>query len=298
MMMDSINRFRVVTAVLGIWISSTSCSSLKSSSLSEDKDAKTSFYQNEIKPLSSKPCFEGAYYRKVVSSEDVWRGINGRVVLPELQFDKNRINPKKPEQYLDNPSVYLGGSMGGQETDIGLSWEIIKDEKGVVSSQRKAFRPFLRRTGHASGQEAVFVNAPAISQYYWYPGEEVYMSVKIIADGKLRFVIEGAGKRFEQDFDCDGYSLKGHAEFKRVNAIDQVANEGKPAQASGTRILNSQWKATNLYRDFGGEIREVPFHSGRYTSMACPAKSNFQLTASVKELAIGAENISISGNGF
>lgn len=293
------NPLYIATALLGLCLVSVSCSQSVTEQFTRTADREqTSFFKNENRPAQTKRCFEGAYYRKVVSSEDVWRGINGRVVLPELQFDEARINPRKPKQYLDNPSVYLGGSMGGQETDIGLSWEIVKDENGVVSAERKAFRPFLRRTDHASGQAAVFVNAPAESRYYWYPGEEVYMSVKIISEKKIRFVVEGAGKRFEQDFDCNGYSLTGQAEFKRVNAIDQVANEGKPAQASGTRILNSTWKTTNLYRDVDGKITEVPFHNGRYTSMACPSPSNFQLLATTEQLAIGAETISISGNGF
>lgn len=46
------------------------------------------FFQNEIKPVRHKSCFDGAYYRKLVSSVDVWRGISGRVVLPELHFDE------------------------------------------------------------------------------------------------------------------------------------------------------------------------------------------------------------------
>lgn len=257
-----------------------------------------SFFRNEIKPVPQKPCFEGAYYRKLVSSSDLWRGISGRVVLPELHFDEQRINPKKPKQYLDNPSVYLGGSMGDQETDIGLAWEIVKDEKGLVSADRKAFRPFLRRTEHVSGQHAVFENAPAESKYYWYPGEEVYMSVQIISEKRIRFIVEGAGKKFERDFDCDGYSLSGFAEFKRVNAIDQVANEGHPVKLTQTRVLHAQWKGTNLYREINGEVKEVPFHSGRYTAMACPAASNFQIKASAEDLASGAEEISISGKGF
>lgn len=87
-----------------------------------------------------RPCFQGAYYRKAVSSKDVWLGIGGTVVLPEIIFDENRKNPAKPGQYLDNPSVYLGGNMGGQETDIGLTWEVVK-ENGVVSPGKKSFSP-------------------------------------------------------------------------------------------------------------------------------------------------------------
>lgn len=52
----------------------------------------------------------------------------------------------------------------------------------------------------------------------------------------MKFIVEGAGKRFETDYECAGYKQGNIGEFKRVNAIDQVANEGKPAQATGTIV--------------------------------------------------------------
>lgn len=253
---------------------------------------------NEILPVAQKPCFEGAYYRKLVSSHDYWRGIEGTVVLPRIEFDQQRANPKKPGQYLDNPSIYLGGSMGNQETDIGMAWEVIKEDNGQVSKERKAFRPFLRRTGHESGQLAVFENAPAQKAYYWYPGEEIKMSLVLVADKKVRFVVEGAGKKFEREFDCDGYLLKDVGEFKRVNAIDQVGNEGKPVQATKTKVLNAEWKATNLYRLMDGKLTVVPFKKTRYTEMMCPAVKYFEVKASKAQVAAGAESLTISGAGY
>lgn len=279
----------------------SSCSKYNKQSILEasNSNKEITFYPDEVKPDASKPCFQGAYYRKLVSSHDKWVGLNGTVVLPEIHFDQNRKHPNKPKQFLDNPSIYLGGNMSGQETDIGLAWEVIRDEKGVVSEERKAYRPFLRRTDYvATGQKAVFENAPAQSQYYWYPGEEVHMSVKVIANGKIRFIVEGAGKKFERDFDCDGYRLDAIGEFKRVNAIDQVANEGKPAQATETKVLNSLWKFTNLLRLVGNEVIEVPFHSGRYTEMACPSPEYFSIRGLEAEKAKGGESISISGTKF
>lgn len=79
----------------------------------------------------------------MVSSKHCWLGIGGKVTLPTITFDPLRTNSAKPGQYLDNPSVYLGGSMGGQETDIGLTWEVIRDANGNVSADRKVFRPFF-----------------------------------------------------------------------------------------------------------------------------------------------------------
>lgn len=278
------------------------CASLKKDAKPLENTGITSsdvrFFKGEIRPEQSKACFEGAYYRKLVSSEDNWVGIEGKVLLPQIEFDKTRINPKKSKQYLDNPSVYLGGCMDGQETDIGLSWEVIKDERGVVSEERKAFRPFMRRTGHGTEQAAVFVNAPAIKDYYWYPGEEVHMSVVLIRDGLLRFVIEGAGKKFEYDFECAGYAFGRKGEFKRVNAIDQMSNEGKPAQATTTKVKGSRWSYTNLIRHEKGVLVAVPFHEERYTEMACPKAEYFDIVSAKDWTAKGGEEISISGAAY
>ncbi len=259
----------------------------------------TSFFKDEIKPEKIKPCFKGAYYRKVVSSKDVWLGISGTVILPKITFDTTRKNLQKPGQFLDNPSVYMGGHMNGQETDVGLTWEIVKEEDGSMSPERKAFRPFFRRTGFPeTGQTSKWIDAPADKRYYWYPGEEITMSVQVVNDGKVRFVIEGAGKRFERDFDCDGYNLNSLGEFKRVNAIDQVRNEGKPAQPTKTRVEEAVWKETNLYRMYNDKVVSVPVHNGRFTDMRCPDISNFNIITTVEDMKIGAEVININGAGY
>lgn len=264
----------------------------------ENSDPVSTFFNGEVRPAASLSCFQGAYYRKVVSSKDYWLGISGKVLLPTITFDMDRVHPAKPQQFLDNPSVYIGGNMGGQETDIGLTWEIIRDAQGNITADRRAFRPFLRRTSHVSGQSATYENAPAESAYYWYQGEEVVMSVQIVADGKLRFIVEGAGKRFEKDFDCAGFKQNSMGDFKRVNAIDQVANEGKPVQATKARVENSIWKETNLFRKWNGNIVPVPVHSKRFTDMRCPKVNNFQIAASESDLKIGAETININGSGY
>lgn len=257
-----------------------------------------SFFMGEVKPVASKSCFAGAYYRKLVSSVDVWGGIGGRVVLPTITFDPSRVNPAKPAQFLDNPSVYMGGNMGGQETDIGLTWEVIRDESGAVTADRRAFRPFLRRTAHAgSGQAALYENAPAEARYYWYQGEEVTMSVKIVANGILRLTVEGAGKKFEKNFEAGGYTLVGKGEFKRVNAIDQVANEGKPVQATKTKVVAAEWKNSYLYRIVNGNLVETPFHDGRYTDMRCPSANNFSIYSTQDDRSKGGEKIEIYGAG-
>ncbi|WEK18053.1 MAG: hypothetical protein P0Y49_14755 [Candidatus Pedobacter colombiensis] len=256
-----------------------------------------SFFENEVKPEKSKPCFNGAYYRKVVSSKDIWLGIAGTVVLPKITFDTSRRNEHKPGQFLDNPSIYMGGSMNGQETDVGLTWAVIREEDGKVSAERKAFRPFFRRAAYPkTGQKDRWQDAPAKKEFYWYPGEKVSMSIQIVGDGKLKFIVEGAGKRFESDFESDGYRMNEIGEFKRVNAIDQVRNEGKPAQPTGTRVEKAVWKETKLFRMHDGKVVQVPMHKYRFTDMRCPDEKYINVSSSKKEQEIGAETISLYGS--
>lgn len=263
----------------------------------EPADPINTFFKNEVPPPSSQSCFAGAYYRKVVSSKDVWLGIGGTVQLPTIVFDEDRKNPNKTGQYLDNPSVYLGGNMGGQETDIGLTWEVIK-ENGIVSQERKAFRPFMRRTNHISGQEANYMNAPAEDKYYWYPGEIVTISIQIVNDYQIKFIVEGNGKRFETDYDCAGYKRGNMGEFKRVNAIDQVANEGKPAQSTKTKVENGKWSDSYLFRTYNGKVIKAPLHEGRFTDMRCPDPLYFNIQTTPDEMKKGGETISINGAGY
>lgn len=256
-----------------------------------------SFFDREVKPVASVPCFPGAYYRKILSSEDRWLGVEGTVVLPKIVFDSARKNPAKPGQYLDNPSVYMGGNMNGQETDIGLSWSETKDAAGKVSTERNAFRPFFRRSEH-DGQQPVWINAPASPQYYWYPGEEVQMSLRVVSNGKVRLIVSGAGKRYEAVFDCAGYVPGDTGAFKRVDAIDQVGNEGKAVQPTRTRVLGAVWKETNLYRSFKNQIVTVPFGENRYTDMRCPNPRFFDIRSTAAQRSRGAEEINIGGSGF
>lgn len=259
--------------------------------------AARSFFEGEIRPGEVIPCFKGAFYRKVVSSKDKWVGISGTVILPQIEFDSGQKRPEKPGQFMDNPSVYLGGNMNGQETDIGLTWEVIREADGGVSAERKAFRPFFRRTGlKSTGQEAKWITAPAQTAYYWYPGEEIVISLIISDDGKLKFTIDGAGKYFESEYEADGYTKDGIGEFKRVNAIDQVRNEGKAARPTRTTVRNAVWKETFLYRNHKGKVVRVPMHEGRYTDMRCPDERNILIEAGRKDKKRGAETITIRGH--
>lgn len=82
---------KILVSVIACLIAcgSISCSENTSDEKSKNSDSVNTFFDDEKFPVDQ-PCFQGAYYRKAVSSKDVWLGIGGTVVLPEIIFDENR----------------------------------------------------------------------------------------------------------------------------------------------------------------------------------------------------------------
>lgn len=240
----------------------------------------------EVAPAASIPCFQGAYYRKAVSSFDVWTGIIGVVKLGMPKTDEERLN-QTTKQPLDNFSVYMGGRAGNQEIDAGLAWEFTVDENGKKSERRNAFRPFWRNE--------TWNSAPAEKQFYYYPGETVQMAVLVAGPGKLRLVIADAAQKkvFQTEFDAKGFQPNVPRQFKRVNAIDQFSNEGKPAQATKAQITGAEWLQTILLRGAGAEAKQLPMDKTRFTDMRCPNEANIVVTTT--DAAKGAEKIDIFG---
>ncbi|HEY8562517.1 MAG TPA: hypothetical protein VIL74_19215 [Pyrinomonadaceae bacterium] len=242
----------------------------------------------EIAPAASLPCFPGAYYRKVVSSFDVWTGIVGVVKLGAPQTDAGRIDPAN-NQPLDNFSVYMGGRAGEQEIDAGLTWAFTKDEQGNLSKTRNAWRPFWRN--------ATWSNAPNEKQYTWYPGETVQMAVIIAGPGKLRLVVADASaqpkKAFQVEFDAKEFAPNVARQFKRVNAIDQFKNEGKPAAPTKANVTGAEWLQTLLLRGAGADAKQLPMDQTRLTDMRCGNDGRIVVTAT--DGAKGAEKIDIFG---
>ena len=241
----------------------------------------------EVPPAKTMPCFAGAYYRKAVSSFDVWTGIAGFVKLGTPQFDESRLRSEDKNQYLDNFSVYMGGNAGGKtEVDAGLTWEFTTDATGKKSEKRNAFRPFWRtKTWNA---------APAQKEYYFYPGETVQMAVLVAGPNKLRLIIsDGKSKTFQTDFDAEGFTSGIPRQFKRVNAIDQVANEGKPTQKTTANITSAEWLSTILLRGAGTDAKQIPMTTEKFTDMRCPNVNNIVVTETDK--LKGGEKIDIFG---
>ena len=152
------------------------------------------------------------------------------------------------------------------------------------------------------------------TQYYYLPGDHVRMIIYSPKPNWLQLQIEVIevstlpysvgvrtfnGWKQPESFISPIFPSSGHgdmkAEFKRVNAIDQVANEGKPAQASTTVVREAVWHNTYLYRKINGLIYRVPMNINRAAVMNCPLASQF-LSSGIDALT-GGETVSIYAAG-
>jgi hypothetical protein len=159
----------------------------------------------------------------------------------------------------------MGGNAGGRfEVDAGLTWEFTVDETGRKSEKRNAFRPFWRTKSWNS--------APAKKEFYYYPGETVQMAVLVAGVGKLRLIVtDGKSKVFQTEFDAEGFVAGVPRQFKRVNAIDQVGNEGRPAQPTRAEITGAEWLQTVVIRGEGTAAQQLILTPERFTDMRCGA---------------------------
>ena len=277
--------------------------------------------KNEIFPgrLSE---FAGAIYRKCVSSRDYWYGIEVVVTLPEFIPDENRkgVSPydSTAYRYLDNPSVYLGGNSSA-ESDVGLTWSVGANFAGTAVNYAEsiAFRPFWRYID--SGKNTYMNAAWRDTCYYYYPGDTIRMSVFSTKANYLQLRIElleettipkyaqrrasyNLGSDYPKVFVSPEFPSKGmgvnKAEFKRVVALDQVGNEGKPTQPTNAQNANAIFREVYLYRKIDNQIYKVPMTTQRYAY--CNAPSSFTNAHIVSyngvDQSLGGEIITLSPN--
>jgi len=219
-------------------------------------------------------CFPGAIYRKALSEPNFWQGIEGEILLPFTHFDESRKDDQG--RYLDNPSIYMGGT-GGEEIDTGLSWEVIKLPNGTETIQGEAFRPFWRGELVPNG----WGSAPDVPDYYYYPGDLLTMSCKIFGEDILQLntkVIKRGTYAIQRHaplhpppfttlFNASGFSLHDKVQLKRVNSIDQSGNEDKPVQPTTTEVLDAAWNYVMLIHKNGKRVPMIDFIDFR-----CPSK--------------------------
>ena len=276
--------------------------------------------ENERAPGTLKQ-FDGAVYRKVLSSRDYWLGIETVVTLPEIFLDPKRtgVSPydATATRYLDNPSVYLGGN-SSSESDVGLFWSIGSsfDRKRVDYSKSIAFRPFWR---WIDGSNNFMNGAWTDVEHYYYPGDKVRISLVVVKDNFLQMRIDlleettiekyAETRRnynlpldYSKTFISSAFKSNGvgyaRTEFKRVCALDQVNNEGKPAQKTNSISQNTIWHEVYLYRMINGEVYKVPMTESRFTY--CNAPKEFTNAISVSHNGVdknlGGEIVTLNPN--
>ena len=272
--------------------------------------------ENEAKPEKVSD-FIGAIYHKVVSSKDDWLGIEATVTLPEFYGDESRVCDGKygvKTRFMDNPSVYLG-SEGKYITDCGLTLSPVRDPKNlsaIYPDGHKAYRPFWR---YQPGNNYANSSVTDYTSYY-YPGDVVRMSLYCPRENYLQLRIEliketeipeyaefrkayKLGNDYNRVFLSPEFPSEsigsGKAIFRRVNAIDQVNNEGKPTAKTNAKSLNTVWQEVYLYRNIGGKIYKIPMTPERCSVIDSPTgwKDAFVYSSGGFKKESGGENITL-----
>lgn len=284
---------------------------------------------NEAVDPVTPSCFPGAIYRKVVSSEDYWLGIEAIITIPEFTPDPERFDDSKLSYYLDNSSLYMGGH-AIYESDVGLGWSIGYESSlsSTISRSGIAFRPFWRyitRKEECTNNNCYRNANVSDFEFYYYPGDKIRMSVFSPLPGYLQMRIElleetnnikylnarsayNLGDNFNHLFATPIFPSEGmgvvKTEFKRVNAIDQVANEGKPTLNTNAKVENAIWHEVYLYRKMNDIVYKVPMTQSRSAQMKCPLGSNingdfsntFSISYTNVNPALGGEEVTINPN--
>lgn len=249
----------------------------------------------------------------------------------EGDFDST-LNADPDAKNLDNPSVYFGGN-AGSESDVGLSFSraLVDVDNQILSTGCIAFRPFWRYItsedqdvgGYEThnGEYAVSANGNncianyhwRYTEYYYLPGDTLRCIIYIPEPGKMQLQIEVISKstlpssvetrekygwKDPENFLSPVFAAPGHgtgvdAEYKRVNAIDQVGNEGATAISTETRVTNAVWHETFLYREIEGKVYRVPMNSDRSAFTNAPVDSAFSISTEGATSELGGEKVDI-----
>lgn len=248
-------------------------------------------------------CFMGAWYYKVVTTKAPYLGMQATITLPTFTPDPNRFEMvedkylgKEIKKYLDTPSIYLGGS-SDFETDIGFGWFYGKVD-GKISDEKMTFRPFWRSIWKEDGREVNEYKGTSIDEqeYYFFPGDRirVYLYSPRIDFLQLRIELldpttnefyakirkkQEANHIFTKNFISPLIPAPGNgvrlSEYKRVNAIDQYHNEGKPTQATNAKVDACIWEDVYLFLQENKKIVKVAMDDSNSFIMQCPKEEAF-----------------------
>lgn len=248
-------------------------------------------------------CFPGAWYYKVKTPRGPFLGMKANLTLPRFYPDESRVEyledarfeQGKMKRYLDTPSVYLGGC-SDHECDIGFGWFHGLVE-GKLSVDKITFRPFWRTIHVQNGKEVNQYRGTSLeeTQYYFFPGDRVEVKLLCEVDDTLSFYvtlleettlepyrsirIQNATPQplVVKDLIAPGNGTK-DTEYKRVNAIDQYHNEGKPTQSTSAQAIHAIWEDVTLYYQDNRTLCYTPMEGFLQTRILCPHEDAFSVT--------------------
>lgn len=142
------------------------------------------------------------------------------------------------------------------------------------------------------------------TQYYYVPGDKVRIIITSPRPNYLQLQIEILSKstipyyvkmrednkwKDPENFFSPVFYSPGHgvdknleASFKRVNAIDQTANEGKDIIHTNTMVKEAVWESVYLYRKINGTMYRVAFNETRSSSISAPDATGF-ITSTINQ---------------
>ncbi|VEU82204.1 hypothetical protein [Acholeplasma hippikon] len=153
------------------------------------------------------------------------------------------------------------------------------------------------------------------TEYYYLPGDRLRMilyspkpgylqlQIQVIEKSTLPYSVqirEENGWKDPADFKSPAFSSPEHGslttkvEFKRVNAIDQSGNEGKPNIPTTSQVFDMVWHNTYLLRKIDGQMYRVVMNETRANFTNGPADSHF--TTSGIDPVTGGETVRIHPN--
>jgi len=151
------------------------------------------------------------------------------------------------------------------------------------------------------------------TQYYYLPGDRLRMILYSVRPGYLQLQIEVIEKstlqysidvranndwKDPEDFISPAFASPGNGsvktEFKRVNAIDQVANEGRPVHPTLSSVGEMIWHNVYLHRNINGTMFRVPLNMLRGNYISAPLPEYF--TASLIDEVTGGQRVQIHPN--
>lgn len=195
----------------------------------------------------------------------------------------------------------LNGKMSEGSCVYRPFWRYITDEFEDVGTYDLENKRFYAASllNNTNGIKNIYAQYhPSFTEYYYLPGDKLKMTLYSPKPNFMQLKIEVLElsnmpysiymrKTYKykdpQTFITPVFSSKGHGTdmiktYKRVNAIDQVKNEGKIAIASQTKILNSLWHECYLYYKEADVLYKTPMTDENTVTMQCPEKNAFYAT--------------------